>query len=308
MVQFTKLVAQQNAHAHSLKFLLHKHLAGYKPARSTTNIHASDLMKDGVAFCPRMYCLLDIAKDKKPKDEFLSTSLRMTFEIGLSIEDAVVHWFADMGKAVGNWKCVYCGVVRFFCKRPIMCANCNCRMFTHDQIRFVSKTSGISCGVDMLVHLKGTKHTLVEIKTIDKEEFKKLVGPLAEHKWRTSLYPRIVDESDHLHKDKIDTTEAAVLYVSKGGFGCLDNDVRVWKTKGLLADADFSPFKEFFIARNDTATQEKVNLATKIKTYREGGPMPKGVCPTQFCDRASKCMVAPMCFSGKYPHGEQTGK
>jgi hypothetical protein len=304
-MQFLKKLSEHTSHSKSLKFHLHKHLAGVREGRSHKNVHASDLMKSGRDFCPREYCLLDIAKDKKAKGEFLSTSLAMTFAIGIEIEDLVVDWFAEMDKAIGNWKCLTCGAYAIFCKRPERCRTCKSKVFKHEQLRFVSQVSGVSCGVDMVVNLGGLKHTLVEIKTIDKEEFKKLVAPLAEHKFRTSLYPRIVEESDHAFKDRIDTTEAFVFYVSKGGFGCKDVDVLTWKTKGLLQDAEFSPFKEFLIKRNDALTDPRVELASKVLTYRQGGPMPKGICPTQFCDRAHKCAVTAMCFSGKYPHGEK---
>lgn len=284
----------------SLKYKLHKHLSGSGPGRSHRVIHASDLMKDDREFCPREFVLKDLT-GAKTREEFLPTALRMTFQIGLSIEEVVVDWFAEMGLSVGDWICTACRTKHEFRKRPTQCSTCENRLFKYEQLRFVSEVSGISGSVDTLVSLKGTKHTLVEIKTIDKEAFKSLAMPYAEHRWRSSLYPRLVEESLHPYKDRIDTTEALVFYVSKGGYGCLDPQVQGWKQSGLLDDWDYSPFKEFLVKRDDALTDAKVAEAQKVTAFRKGeAGIPKGVCSTSFCPRAKKCSMLSNCFSEKY--------
>ena len=91
----------------SVKYLLHSHLNGPDPARPMSRMHASELTKpDG--FCPRHYALADATKTK-PKDNWLTTSEEVTFHIGRVLQDAVVNWFADMGKAFCHWKCQGCG-------------------------------------------------------------------------------------------------------------------------------------------------------------------------------------------------------
>lgn len=299
-MKFLSKAAMLNGHKNSLKWHLHNHLAGWTPQRSHKIVHASDLMKDGKDFCAREFVLLDITK-KKPKDEFLTTSLQVTFQIGRDLQTSVVNWFADMGLAVGDWKCMSCGAMHSFQKRPHKCETCGCKAFHPEEVRFMSSKTGVSCGVDLLVDLGQAKHKMVEIKTIDKEEFKKLVMPLAEHRWRTSLYPRIAAESDSPYKDRVNLKEAVVLYTSKGGFGTLDDVVKGWKADGLLKDGDFSPFKEFQVARNDDATEAKCQEAKKVHLFRTGqGGIPKGICDTSFCKRAKNCPVMTDCFSGKY--------
>lgn len=284
----------------SLKYALHKHLAGYSPARSSKVIHASDMMKESSEFCPRMYALLDITK-KKPKDEFLTTSQRVTFKLGYALAEAVTDWLADAGMVIGDWRCNNCKTHYRFQKRPLECKTVGCchTTFTYEEVRFKSGYSSISGGVDLLVDFGAPLYELVELKTIDKEEFKKLEMPFAEHRWRTNLYLRLVEESDHPHKARINCNRARVLYISKGGWGCADSQPKEWGLK----DGGFSPFKEFFIERKDVDTQKLSDYARMVKTFRETGLIPQGVCPTSFCSRAKYCPVVQDCFSGQWEAG-----
>ena len=164
----------------SVKYLLHSHLNGPDPARPMSRMHASELTKPE-GFCPRHYALADVTKTK-PKDNWLTTSEEVTFHIGRVLQDAVVNWFADMGKAFCHWKCQGCGHVHEFQLRPMKCVSCGSKNFWPKEVRFESAETGASCGVDMLVALGEKKLKPVELKTMDKDQFKELKGPLAEHR------------------------------------------------------------------------------------------------------------------------------
>jgi hypothetical protein len=279
----------------TLKYRLHQYLGGPKPGRSYKRIHASELTK-AEGFCPRFVALMCATNAKVP-DEYLITSLAVTFRIGNDLQDSLVNWFADMDVAVGHWKCGACGHLHEFCKRPQQCSTCGCKAIAPVEPRFTSAYSGASCGVDMLASLGNPKLTPVEIKTIDKEEFKGLVAPLSEHRQRTSLYLRIIEESDHPFSQQVDTQEARVFYVSKGGYGCLDDEVKKW---GI--GEQFSPFKEFTITRNDTVTEEPTKRARAAYQYMQGEVgMPEGICETALGKRAKRCPKVKECFSGKFP-------
>lgn len=279
----------------TLKYRLHRYLGGHQPGRSYKRIHASELTKPE-GYCPRQIALQIATKAEIP-DEYLITSLAVTFQIGRDLQDNVVNWFADMGLAVGHWKCLACGAQQEYCKRPKACPTCGCRAFKPVEARFESAYSGASCGIDMLADLGDPKLTPVEIKTIDKEQFKGLVAPLSEHRQRTSLYLRIIDESEHPFSKQVDTEKARVLYVSKGGYGCLDDDVKSWKI-----GEQFSPFKEFTVTRNDAVTVEPTRRARAVTLYARGeAGMPDGLCDTALNKRAKGCPVCKECFSGKFP-------
>ena len=279
-----------------LKFLLHEHLHVRDPHRGVKTVHASELTHDEREFCPRFYALADVTKAKLP-DRWLSTSESVTFAMGKWLQDQVVHWFAEMGRAVGHWVCVSCNQLHEFQLRPVKCKSCGSRVFKPEEVRFVSAKSGASCGVDMLINTGKPLLVPVEIKTMDKDVFKALVAPLAEHRLRTTLYLRIIAESGHHWANRVDTSMAHVLYVSKGGFGCADPQLKTWDIY-----EHFSPFKSYEVPRNDKLAEPQSRLARVVKQFREGKVgMPAGVCPTAMTKRAKICPLCKACFAGDYP-------
>ena len=279
----------------SVRYLLHKHMSGYDKARPLSRVHASELTKPE-GLCPRMYALADATKFK-PKDQWLTTSQAMTFQIGRDQERNLVNWFADMGKAVCHWKCIACGRLHEFQTRPVACAACGVKAFEPREVRFESAVSGASCGVDMLLSLGEPKLRPVEIKTMDKDEFKALKAPLAEHRWRTNLYLRLIAESDHSWSSLVATDAATIIYISKGGYGCADPELKKW---GLTEQ--YSPFKEFEVKRDDKETDDLVKRAKAIKDFREGkAGMPAGICATAMSKRAQTCPLKAACFGGDHP-------
>ncbi|MEY9560513.1 hypothetical protein [Sinorhizobium fredii] len=286
----------------SLKYLLHQHLNGPDPPRPLKTIHASELTKPE-GLCPRMYALADVTKTKL-KDDWLTTSEQATYELGRKLQDSVVNWFADMGRAFCHWKCLACGSVHDFQLRPLKCQQCGCKHFAPKEPRFESAISGASCGVDVMLALGAKKLTPVEIKTIDKDEFKALKAPLAEHRWRTNLYLRIIAESKEPWSDRVDTERAKVLYVSKGGYGCEDDKLKQW---GL--NERYSPFKEFEVERKDAETDDLMLRAWVVSEFRKGTiGMPCGICTTALSKRAQQCFMKGPCFSGAYPPEHQWQK
>ncbi len=278
----------------SLKYMLHHHLGGPQPGRPMKNVHASSLTK-AEGFCPRYVALHD-ATGKKPKDEYLTAADVVTYAMGNDLQHAIIHHFADMGKAISHWKCLACDKLHEFCRRPPKCKNCGCRGFKPEEVRVVSAVSGASCGIDMLVEEGGSKLLPVELKTMQKDQFKGLLAPLAEHRHRTNLYLRIIGESTEPHASLINSQKAKVLYVCKGGY-ISDPELKKWG----LSD-QFTPFKEYELTRKDADTQTISNLAKVVKDYREKKVgMPCGICPTALVKRALICSMKNVCFSGDHP-------
>lgn len=276
---------------------LHRKMSGMDPARSTTIVHASEVTSAG--FCPREYALLDIT-GKARKGSFLGTSLRYTYDIGRAMERELQNnWAVHL--AVGHWACINCGFEFDFGPVPSgPCLECGCQYVQYMESRFVSQVSGISCGIDLLVNLPGESLLrVVEAKSWDKDIWVNQEAPDQEHRLRTNLYLRIIDESGSPYRDKINRQEAIVFYMMKG-FGKKDTTI---KQHGIR-DTAFSPFKEYTVTRNDLHTEKQNVLGIRVKRFREKSIMPLGVCPTATCKRASTCVVKSECFSGKYPADE----
>lgn len=287
----------------SLKVRIHKELACYDEARDHKIVHASDLTKED-EFCPREFALADLLKVKR-KGQFLSTSLMTTFDSGDAISDLVRTKWA-VRHAIGTWECIYCGIKHKFTKRPKVCGEngCGSTSFRYHEESFWSNSCGAVGNLDMLADLNEPKHRVVEIKTIDKDFFKELVAPLAEHRLRTNLYLRMVEDSSHPCKNHINTKEGIILYVCRG-FGIKDDTMEKLGIKG----DNFSPFKEYFVQRDDSETQDSWDKASELKAFRENKKekgkafMPEGVCATGLTKRAKVCNCVKACFGGQYPVG-----
>lgn len=275
----------------SPKYLLHKHLVYMEEARPYSRVHASDLMgrKD---FCPREYAL-GMKYLNGRKAERRTTAEAVTFRYGYAVEDLVRGWYQQMDRAVGNWECQACSKLYEFRRCPAKCV-CGSKGFDYREITFKCQKTGVTCRPDLFLDFGRPRLTVLEIKSIDKEMIKKLVAPLAEHRWRTNAYLRIIENSDSPHREKIDCHDAFVLYTTKGGYGFKDEQIRRWK----LLDGDFSPFREFPVVRDDSATEELMSMAAMVEVYKQTGEVPLGICPTSLTQRAKYCPQADRCFGG----------
>ena len=89
-------------------------VGGYEKARPYKKIHASEVTKDN--FCPRKVALMDLS-GKKLRDEFISTALKATFDVGNAISEVYrTNWAAQW--TYGHWECRRCGEVKTFCTKP----------------------------------------------------------------------------------------------------------------------------------------------------------------------------------------------
>jgi hypothetical protein len=279
-----------------LKVLLHTCMAGYEEPRCIKTIHASDLTNFDKEYCPREIALIEHYDLKRPMN-FIGTSLRYTFDLGNALAELVRNeWLA--GHAIGIWKCFRCGTKSNFGARPYSCKTCGGSEFKYREVRFTSEICGASGGVDLLVNMPGEKKLrVVELKSMDKEEFKTLVAPKAEHWLRTNLYLRLIAESDFSHKSMVNTDEGIVLYMAKA-YGFKDDEI----LSAGLKDSPYSPFKEYKVQRDDTLTDKYVERAKQLHEWRlaEGANMaPDRICTNALCARASLCVAQKYCFASE---------
>ena len=281
----------------TLKNELHKRIAGWEDPRPHFPLRASDLLKSTAEFCPREHAFMDMEVAKK-KGSFVGTSLRMTFNHGGFMERQIRNvYLRDI--VVGNWECGICRNVHpTFGKAPtVVCPKCGWgHKWEYQEPRFADEYTGVSGGIDMLLDVGQPKLLIVEIKTMTPEDFKTLAAPLAEHKFRTSLYLKLAESSKWEASERVNTKESKILYVTKS-FGFKDETL---KAAGIK-DAPFSPFKEFTIPRNDDILGTPLSKARVLKVWREDKKgMPCGICANGLTKRAQGCPAVGACFSGKY--------
>jgi len=293
----------------SVKRLLHERLCKKEPERTHKKVHASDLTKNEKEFCPREFALLDLARRSR-KDAFLNTSSSTTFEEGRAVQKLMrERWLGDL--AVGNWKCLSCGSEKNYCKRPQgHCGKESIRCsWVYKEVLFKS-SDNVWCGIDLFLDVGEPQLRSVEIKIIDKDYFKSLRAPMAEHKWRTNLYMRIIEDTvinDEFAK-RVNTRVAHIIYKARA-YGMKDPEPAKWGVRGDW----YSPFKEFRVERNDAETETIMGKARCLDEFRkpkkpennEYGLIPCGICPTGLDKRAQICSVVKECFAGRWP-GETT--
>lgn len=277
----------------SLKKELHRLLCRPLPKRPMTRIHGSMLTSEKREYCPREAVLHELT-GYDPGMEHLSAAMSYTFNMGRMLEEWLQHILSDI--LYGNWHCTVCGDDRQLCKKPSHCGRTDCVCeWRYRSMRFTSPVTGASCEVDLLIDTGAPKLKVVESKSIDKDEARKLSAPYSEHRLRTNLYMRIIDDAGY--GDTIDTKSALVFYMAKC-FGFKDDEVASYGFK----DSQFSPFKEFTVMRNDDQTDLVYSKALAVHNYRLGvGGIPCGVCDSINDKRAMSCPVKKECFSGKYP-------
>lgn len=269
-------------------------MARWETTRPLERTHASDVTSERLEWCPRSIALMEVT-GRRPSPQLVGTVDELVFYQGRALAERVVHWLADGGLAVGDWKCRSCGSLATFILRPEKCETCRAQCWSYSEVRFTSQTTGISGSIDVLVRLPSQNRLrVVEIKTMDKEKFKALAMPLAEHRVRTSLYLQVIEDSGHPFASLVDVSKATLLYVSKGGWGVPSVDPEKWG----IVDRSWSPFKEFDLVRSDLWTRRLWERARELHTWRlKGSPLPQRICRAAECERAKDCVVASQCWS-----------
>jgi hypothetical protein len=290
-LKFLKRLQDDHLSQRSLVELLNVRLAGKREARSHKVVHVSTVTDAELGFCPRQFALLDVLEQKLPP-EFINAALQVAFDNGEALHDLCRNkWLRH--DVIGMWRCKGCKEERHFTKLPPSKDKYACvHEWEYHEEKFVDPASGISGSIDFFVDMGNKKLTVVEAKSIDKDQFGKLAGPMAKHRIRSQVYLALIDRAAPKEvKDQIDLTHARILYISKG-FGKMNAD-----------HGKVLPFKEFSVQRNDEAVEQYFELGQRVQTFRKGGVLPHVICANHMDKRAQACPVVKQCFSGKYPAG-----
>lgn len=288
-IKFIQQIFDEQAKASTEKTIIStliKNMGKYYPERSHKTVHASDVTKP--EFCARRIRLMDIG-NVKVEDSYISTALRATFDIGSMVGDRLVeHWMGD--RAHGFWVCPVCEKQSQFGPKPEAFCCSKTAGWKHKEVNFFGESSAISGSLDLIADLGGPKLKVVELKTIKPDDFDKLAAPLAEHRLRTRLYLKLIEDSTNPIRFKLDTDSAKILYVSKG-FGKLHPDY-----------GQYLPFKEFEVQRDDESIASYLQNGVDVKEHREANSIPvKKICDSIACKEAKGCQVKAACWSGVHP-------
>jgi hypothetical protein len=283
-----------------IKELVHRNLAGYGKHRGNFPLHASDLTSTSREFCPREVALAH-KHNVQYADSFVGTALQITFQYGRFIETLLRNQWLKK-EAYGYWACSACdkNLYQGFCKFVTKCTYCHSRNMTevYKEVSFRLDSYNLTGSVDLFVlnPNKTSELLMIEIKTIDKDQFLDLKSPKTEHSDRTNMYLRMIKESEREQRLDtqltINTDYAHIVYFSKA-YGIKDLQVSKYDFK----DAAFSPIKEFVVRRDDFATNKYLRKAFAISLYMQDNTnIPARICDNSTCTRAKNCPVMKQCF------------
>lgn len=284
----------------SVKLALHSRLTRREKVRKNSEgVHASHLTREDQTFCPREVRIIDDL-DEVPHGKYINASLGYTFSMGRKLEELFFEVMEDL--LVGTWVCYNCGRLHKFCRKPLQCKHCGGkRSLRYREEVFLSQESGIVSSVDCLLDVGEPRLVITELKSLDKEIYKKLNQPMSEHRDRTNIYMKVIATSGDPRAKYINTDYARVLYLGK----CYGMKHEA-DSPELKVIEQMSPFKEFVVPRDDMTVHTYWTKAKVVKKARKLGLFPKGVCATAVTKRAMDCPVCDKCFSGQYPRHDVT--
>jgi hypothetical protein len=171
--------------------------------------------------CMRMHVLG--VKYEKTRTEWGDFQSKLMFGIGNSLH----YWIQNTGDVLGNnrlgwWHCLACGKDRpnFGPPPTIKCPHCNARPEASIYREHHVDPFGdypVSGSPDMFIQAKKALFRVLELKSMNGEDFEKLKAPLAPHEWQVRTYSWKCSKDKKLPV-KIDSSAGYVLYISKKNF------------------------------------------------------------------------------------------
>ena len=245
-------------------------------------------------------CLREIILGHKlgmRKYEYVDANGSVIFDIGNELHRVVQNHSRYLGdKIYGRWKCLACNTIlnKQLMPKPPECTVCGAN---HNAIQYEEKflyIKWLTAHPDAYVMSPTTKKHLIvgEIKTIDKDAFKDLVAPIADHVYQVNGYmllSEIISKQEHW-EIPFNSDEAYIYYFSKGHAGRQNYPVKIFTIKKQKAIVE--------------------DIIARVKLYRESyDPKTKTIKslpdPVSAClgakwsnYRAINCNVKPYCVAG----------
>lgn len=246
-------------------------------------LHASDLDNP---YCARQQYYRYAHKNKK---KIQSSFLTYTFDIGHKIEDLIrLNYLREY--MWGHWHCICTPSSSFIYgpnlypnnpdKTQYYCENCHCAgLWQYKEYVFFCKELGLECSVDALLRYDKKLYVL-EIKSMNENDFKKLDRPLFHHAERTNIYLNCLKYS----KISVEDT-AFVLYCAKSS--------GIWTENGVF------PFQIFEVPYKNIEKEIKQKTQSFYEAL-ETKVLPQRICETMDDKPAKSCPFVFECFNLKH--------
>lgn len=237
-------------------------------------IHASDIYD----FCPRRYALYKLNKNINVQELFADVSTALTFEIGKKIQNIIIE---NAPSLMGIWVCDSC-FREHYGIRPKKCNNCFSKKFIYKEVEIKYNCGDyILMGHIDMIHKEVDNSVVVEIKSINPEDFDLLTSPKLQHEYQVMTYLYLIKENKKL-KDKL---IKEFKLTSKYGY-----ILYVCKTKKK------EPFKLFIVKLSKSFNNKMNSYLESLKTFSETKILPERICNNKLYLLARNCKISNLCF------------
>lgn len=249
-----------------------RHNSGYS--------HVTSLLR---GICPRQQRFIDEAD--QPEYETANGGRRIIWRMGRAAEahirDSYIKGIKGKG-VIGKWlcKCERTSYEGEFQQGHRACPHCRTAPVNYNEITLLNHEAGVCGNPDFILKLgrDGTIH-VVEIKSMNGEDFDELAAALPDHVYQAASYRRLLMENGY---DNV-SNKVFVIYVSKK-----------YSFRG--------PFYKPFLVDVDTPSVNAVldnawETARIIRRARTDGVIPERTqCATPQSPQAKKCAFVTDCF------------
>jgi len=246
-----------------------------KERHNTGHMHLSALLKNP---CVRQMRFNDTGKDNL---QSVTGGHRLVWALGRAVEKHVRDSYIKgvKGKGVlGNWSCL-CGAVKhegLFSAAWQECQRCRAKPTKYSEYTVFDHDAGISGNPDFPIYIGDTLH-VVEMKSMNGEQFDALTAPLPDHIYQAAGYRRMLINNNF----KVSNTVIIHYTTKKFMFG--------------------SPYKEYHVDVNkpqyDNVLDGMWAVANAVKASRAKGTIPKErVCSSINSPQAKNCPHITECW------------
>ena len=188
--------------------------------------------------CMRMHVLMAKHSGSLRKKEVLEFNSRLTFAWGDALHSMIQNTEIVVRDSIkrGWWRCMACNTVLGFGRSPkkdFKCTKCGAfreAITYHEHFMDVRDPFYLTGHPDIFLELQDSVLTVGELKSINKDSFKKLEKPLGEHVLQATSYLIGIDKSVSglkiPAKYKINTEYFIVIYITKEA---LDRKTKAYK-------------------------------------------------------------------------------
>jgi hypothetical protein len=245
------------------------------PIGPNSYIHSSSLEN----FCARRAAILD--KENRVPREYVQGSMKVVWAIGRAVEkhvrDALIN---SLGKSNfhGKWHCKCGKTTHVGTYADITCKVCNTKASNYDELTIYSEEHKIAANPDLIFLTPSKQQTVIEIKSMNKEEYDKLEEPKSMHVRQASRY---------------------VSLKRMDGQTVSPNVIIIYVRKDFLFK---NIYKIYSVNVDDPnlilAFKEELDQATKLRKYHETKELPeRELCSSMFSTMAKKCPSCNACFA-----------